>query len=66
MVKIDQVNVVRFISKMLFEKKVDCAFEHEGVIDCNHIDFWLAVPTWLASSCDRTIHDIVRNKEECL
>jgi hypothetical protein len=35
MVKFQEVNVIRFLPEMLLEKKVDCRFEHEGIVDGN-------------------------------
>lgn len=51
---------------MLFKEEINCSLEHKGIVDGNHADLGLAIPTWLSSPGDWTIHDIVRDKEERL
>ena len=36
-----EVNVVLFLTEMFFEEKVDCCFEHEGIVDSDSPDVGL-------------------------
>ena len=60
---IKKVDVVRFRAEMLLEEPVDSTLEHEGVINSDIANSRNAVPTWLATPSNRTIHHIIGNKE---
>lgn len=53
-------------AEVLLEERVDGRLEHEGVVDRDHADVWLAVPAGRAAASDTAVHDIVRYKEESL
>lgn len=54
------------LSKMRAQENVYGALEHEGVIDGDHADARLAVPTRLASPGDGAVHNVVGDEEEGL
>lgn len=66
MEQLNEVDVVRVLPEMQFQQVVDRAFKHKGIVDCNVADTLDSVPAWLASTSDRSIHHIVRDKEESL
>ena len=41
MKELKEVDVVFFLAEMFFEEKVDCCFEHEGIVDGNSADVGL-------------------------
>ena len=48
------------------EEDVDGGFEHEGVVDGDHADFWELVPAGLAAAGLGAVHDVVGDEEEGL
>ncbi len=66
MEELDEVDIRRVLAEVLLEEGVDCGFEHEGVVDGDHADAFLAVPTWGTAAGDGGVHDVVRDEEEGL
>lgn len=66
MEQLNQVYVCRVRAEVFLEESVDGRFEHEGIVDSNHSDLRLTIPTWLSSTSDAGVHNIVGNEEESL
>lgn len=66
MEELNQVYVGRVRTEKLLEQSVDDALKHEGVVDSNHTNTFLAVPAGLATASDAAVHNVVRDKEESL
>ena len=64
--ELHQVDVGGVLAEVLLEENVDGGLEHEGVVDGDHADTVLAVPTWGAAAGDGAVHDIVGDEEEAL
>ena len=37
------MDIIRFLSEMLFKKEIDCGFYHKGVVDGNRANVWLGI-----------------------
>lgn len=57
--EIEQVNVVGLLTEVFLQQVVDCTLEHERIVNGDHADTLSSVPTWLATTGDTSIHDIV-------
>lgn len=66
MENLQEAGVRRVSIEMLAEKDVNGGFEHEGVVDGNHADFWELVPAGLTAAGLGTVHHIVGDEEEGL
>jgi hypothetical protein len=64
--EVDEVDVKGFGSEMGLDEMIYCGFEHESIVNGYHPDRWLKIPTRLATTGDRSVHDVVRNEEKCL
>ncbi len=61
-----EAGVRRVGIEMLTEEDVDGGFEHEGVVDGDHADFWEFVPAGLTAAGLGTVHHVVGDEEEGL
>ena len=64
--ELEEVDVRRVTAEVFLQQDVDSRLEHEGVVDGDHGDAGLAVPTGLPASCEGGVHDVVRDEEEGL
>ena len=64
--ELHQVDVGGVLAEVLLEEDVDGGLEHEGVVDGDHADAVLSVPTWGAAAGDGAVHDIIGDEEEAL
>jgi hypothetical protein len=60
------VHVVVLLLEVLLEDCVDARLEDEGVVEGQHAQIVLAVPTLLAAARHRGVHDVVGHQQVCL
>lgn len=64
--ELDELDVAGVVAEVLLEDDVDAGLEQERVVDGDHADALLAVPTGLAAARDAAVHDVVGDEEEGL
>jgi hypothetical protein len=64
--ELDQADIGRMLAEVLLEEIVDACLKHEGIVDCNQVNSFNAVPAWLTTTRDTRVHEIVGDQEERL
>jgi hypothetical protein len=61
-----EVDIIFLAPEVLLEKEINSRFEEEGVVDGDVADLGHAIPAWLSTTRDGTVHDIVCDEEHSL
>lgn len=62
----EDVDIVLLLLEVLLEQQVYGAFEHEGIVDCNHSHLGHEIPARAAPTSLGAVHDVVGHEEEGL